>query len=100
MLINFKGAIWQKNRLLVKNALYDWYDWLINHIPDSIKKSTSNAIEKIICLFEITNNDQCKPKNLMVCLVINTLNIKVIKVKLHQLNDILKGIFGTYDRRT
>ena len=97
MLINFKGAIWQKNRLLVKNALYDWYDWLINHIPDSIKKSTSNAIEKIICLFEITNNDQCKPKNSMVCLVINTLNIKVMKVKLHQLNNTLKGIVNIWD---
>lgn len=97
MLINFKGAIWQKNRLLVKNALYDWYDWLINHIPDSIKKSTSNAIEKIICLFEITNNDQCKPKNSMVYLVINTLNIKVMKVKLHQLNNTLKGIVNIWD---
>ena len=27
-----------KNRPSVKNALYDWYDWLITHIPDSIKK--------------------------------------------------------------
>ena len=27
-----------KKRTLTKNTWYNWYDWLINHIPEPIKK--------------------------------------------------------------
>ena len=27
----------KKNRSVVKNYLIEWYDWLVDHLPESIK---------------------------------------------------------------
>ena len=34
------------NKPLAENAWYDWCDWLVNHIPGSVKKSLKDAKEK------------------------------------------------------
>ena len=51
-----------KNRPLVKNALYNWCEWLINHIPEPTKRFASSGKEKTICPFQISNKDYYKPK--------------------------------------
>lgn len=70
---NLKGRSDKKYRISEKNALHDWYDWLINHIPESIKRHTSNVKEKIISLFATINKDRIvDQKQMMVFLMINT----------------------------
>ena len=51
-----------KNRPLVKNALYNWCEWLINHFPEPTKRFASSAKEKTISPFHISNKDYYKPK--------------------------------------
>ena len=36
----------RKNRPVVTSKLNDWYDWLINHVPKTIKDGTSRAFKK------------------------------------------------------
>ena len=35
-----------KKILFTKNTWYNWYDWLINYIPEPIKKSAGGVKEK------------------------------------------------------
>ena len=35
-----------KNRTVVKNKLNEWYDWLVDHVPKSVRKPTSSAFSK------------------------------------------------------
>ena len=41
-----------KNRLATENKSYEWYAWLISHIPESMENSLSDAKENIMELFE------------------------------------------------
>ena len=41
-----------KNRTSAANTWYEPYDWLINPIPQPVKKSASDVKEKIMKLFE------------------------------------------------
>ena len=53
-----------KNKPLAENVWYEWYDWLINHISVTVKKSTaSHAKEKIMELFE-TKIEKDTPNNI------------------------------------
>ena len=42
----------EKNKKIrpIKNS---WYDWLINYIPDSFRKSIGDFKDKIICIFKL-----------------------------------------------
>ena len=57
-----------KTRPILKTIWFQWYDWLINHIPESMKKSKSNTKQVIMRLFEskICNNTpaDCKMKKI------------------------------------
>ena len=51
---------------ILENTFYQWYDWLINHISESMKKSGNFAKLKVI-LFELkidndTTTDNKKKK--------------------------------------
>ena len=49
-----------KKKLLTKNI---WYNWLINCIPEPIKKTAGGAKDKIMILFKTnTDKDYSKPK--------------------------------------
>ena len=41
-----------KNRPLAENTLYGLSDWLISHIPKSVKKFARNAKEKFMRFFK------------------------------------------------
>ena len=47
-----------ERRPLAKNMWYEWYDWLISHIPESVKNSARNVKLEIMKLFpaKIDNN--------------------------------------------
>ena len=47
----FEKSEMEKTRPLGESTWYKWYDWLIDHIPESVKKSASNIKEKIMNLF-------------------------------------------------
>ena len=49
----------EKNRLLSENTWYEWYHGLINHFPESMKKSESNIKEKTMNIFP----KEYKPKD-------------------------------------
>ena len=36
----------------------DWYHWLINHIPDKIRKSVGGIKDKIVSLFNTNKPEQ------------------------------------------
>ena len=51
-----------KNRPQVKNKLNDWYDWLVNHVPKTVKDKASRAFktfkDKIMGLYNrVTGSD-------------------------------------------
>ena len=51
----------RKNRPVIMSKLNDWYDWLINHVPKTIKDGTSRAFitfkDKIMGLYNrVTGN--------------------------------------------
>ena len=52
----FKQQEMSKSRSQVKNKLKDWYDWLVNHVPNSIKDNVSRAFntfkDKIMGLYK------------------------------------------------
>ena len=52
-----------KNRLATENKSYEWYAWLISHIPESMKNSVSDAKENIMELFETKIIKICIKKN-------------------------------------
>lgn len=80
-----------KNRPLSKNAWYEWCDWLISHIPKSVKKSLSNIKEKIMNLFL----KDYKPKKLEVSWIISISNTKGKEAKKYQSNNTLKQLEHT-----
>ena len=51
----FEQQEMSKSRPQVKNKLNDWYDWLINHVPKTVKDEANAAFEtfkgKIIRLY-------------------------------------------------
>ena len=46
-----------KSRPQVKNKLNDWYDWLVNHVPKTVKDKASRAFkifkDKIMGLYNM-----------------------------------------------
>ena len=57
-----------ETRPILENAYYHWYDSLINHIQDSMKKSESNTKQKDIMIFQSKTDDNTsmdyKPKQI------------------------------------
>ena len=55
-----------KTRPIPENTWYQWYDWLISHIPKSMKKSENGTMQKVMRVFEskLDNNTPTdyKPK--------------------------------------
>ena len=47
----FEKQEMSKSRPQVKNKLNDWYDWLVNHVPKSVKDKASRAFKKIMGLY-------------------------------------------------
>ena len=47
----FEKSEISKNRSLAGNTWYDWYEWLIDHIPNSVQKSAGFVKEKLMRLF-------------------------------------------------
>ena len=47
-----------KTRPIPENTWYHWYGWLINHVPESMKKSESDTKQEVMILSEskIDNN--------------------------------------------
>ena len=43
----FEKEQMKKSRLLVKNKLNEWYDWLVDHIPKAIKNAASKKFLKL-----------------------------------------------------
>ena len=41
----FEQQEMSKSRPQVKNKLNDWYDWLVNHVPSTIKDGKSRAFK-------------------------------------------------------
>lgn len=50
--ISKKAKNTPKNRALIKNTWNKWFGWFLSYLPEPMKRSTSNAKEKIIKLFE------------------------------------------------
>ena len=52
----FEQQEMSKSRSQVKNKLKDWYDWLVNHVPNPIKDNVSRAFktfkDKIMGLYK------------------------------------------------
>ena len=46
-----------------ENTWYQWYGWLIRHIPESIKRSERSTKQKVMRLFEIKKIDNNTPMN-------------------------------------
>ena len=57
-----------KSRPIPENTWYHWYDWLVNHFPESMKKSERRTKRKVMRLYEskIDNNTpmDCKLKEI------------------------------------
>ena len=49
-----------KKRTFTKNTWYDWSDWLINYIPEPIKKNVDEVKNQIMSLFK--TKDYSKPE--------------------------------------
>ena len=51
---------------LAENTWYEWYDWLISHISESVKKSENDAKEKMKLFQTKTDNipKDCKPNKI------------------------------------
>ena len=59
--INLKKKELAKKRTFTKNTWYDWYEWLINYIPDPIIKSVGGVKDEIMSLFK--TKDYSKPES-------------------------------------
>ena len=57
-----------KNRPVVTRKLNDWYDWLVNHVPKTIKDDASSAFktfkDKIMELYNRVTGNQTKHKKI------------------------------------
>ena len=45
---DFEKVEMKKSRLVVKNRLNEWYDWLVDYIPKPIKNAVSKAFSRAI----------------------------------------------------
>ena len=50
--INLKKKELVKKRTFTKNTWYDWYNWLINYIPEPIKTTMDGVKDQIISLLK------------------------------------------------
>ena len=41
-----------KTRPILEKTQYQWYDWFVNCIPESIKKSESNTKQKVMMFID------------------------------------------------
>ena len=57
---NLKKKELAKKRTFTKNTCYDWYDWLINYVPEPIIKSVGWIKDQIMSLFK--TKDYSKPE--------------------------------------
>ena len=48
----------QKEMTKTKPIKNTWYDWLINYIPDPIRKSVGDFKDKIVSLFKTNTPEQ------------------------------------------
>ena len=62
---NFLKKELTKNRAFTKNTWHNWYDWLINYIPEPIKKTVRGVEDQIISLLKI--KDYIQPKRVKHC---------------------------------
>ena len=72
-----------------ENSWYQWYDWLINYIPESMKKFKSNGKEKIMRPFESKRNNwnptDYKPKQIVDDFKkVDMFNAKARRINTHQ----------------
>ena len=55
----FEKVEMKKSRLVVKNRLNEWYDWLVDYIPKPIKnavsKASSRAKNSILGLYDVAS---------------------------------------------
>ena len=58
----------RKNRPVVMSKLNDWYDWLVNHVPKTIKDNASRAFktfkDKIMGLYNWVTGNQTQHKKI------------------------------------
>ena len=59
----FEKVEMAKTRPIPENTWYGWYGWLMNHVPESMKKSESDAKQEVTILSEskIDNNGSDLP---------------------------------------
>ena len=48
----------QKELKKIRSIKNTWYDWLISYVPESIRKSVSGFIDKIVSLFKTNTPKQ------------------------------------------
>ena len=63
-----------KKRRFTKNTSTDWYDWLINDIPEPIKKTVRGVKDEIMSLFK--TKDYSKTKRVKNCMELKRNNLK------------------------
>ena len=89
----------RKNRPQVTSKLNDWHDWLVNHVPKTVKDKASRALktfkDKVMGLYkggnerETSIKDQTQPNQLIGKVEqppSNQKQIKHMKKKLNKLN--------------
>ena len=58
--IDDTGKFEEKEMKKIRPIKNTWYDWLINYIPELVRKSVSGFKDKVVNLFrEIHINKQC-----------------------------------------
>ena len=59
--INLEKKELTKKRTFTKYAWYDWYGWLINYIPELIKKYVDGVKDHIMSQFKIKDYRKSEP---------------------------------------
>ena len=80
--INLKKEL-TKKRTFTKHTQYDWYSWLINHIPEPIEKSAGRINDQIRSLFKA--KDYSKPEPVKTgTTIISNMKVVVIEIKTYK----------------
>ena len=58
MSIDYKDKFQQKEMRKIRPIKNTYYDWLVNYIPESIRKSAGSFKDKIIILFKTNTPKQ------------------------------------------
>ena len=58
MLKNDKGKFEEREIKKSRSIKSTWYDWLINYIPDPIRKRIRSFEDKIVSLFKAKTSEQ------------------------------------------